>query len=61
MTAAASLAGAWLLIVAAGLYWTARLVHTGNLDAHDLAEKNANHLTFVLPRMSHDALMDGLV
>jgi len=39
MTAAASLAGAWLLIVAAGLYWTARLVHTGNLDAHDLAEK----------------------
>jgi hypothetical protein len=39
MTAAASLAGAWLLIVAAGLYWTARLLHTGNLDAHGRAEK----------------------
>ena len=39
MTAAASLAGAWLLIVAAGLYWTARLLHIGNLDAHGLAEK----------------------
>ncbi|HXW46507.1 MAG TPA: hypothetical protein VEL03_17085 [Streptosporangiaceae bacterium] len=39
MTAAATLAGAWLLIVAAGLYWTARLLHIGNLDAHGLAEK----------------------
>jgi hypothetical protein len=39
MTAAASLAGAWLLIVAAGLYWAARLLHIGNLDAHGLAEK----------------------
>jgi hypothetical protein len=39
MTAAATLAGAWLLIVAAGLYWAARLLHIGNLDAHGLAEK----------------------
>jgi hypothetical protein len=39
MTAAATLAGAWLLIVAAGLYWTARLLHIGNLDAHGLAAK----------------------
>ncbi len=39
MTAAALLAGAWLLIVAAGLGWTARLLHIGNLDARGLAEK----------------------
>lgn len=38
MSAAAALAGAALLI-AAGLAWTARLVHVGNLDALALAEK----------------------
>jgi hypothetical protein len=27
------------VLVAAGLAWTARLVHVSNLDAHDLAEK----------------------
>jgi hypothetical protein len=39
MTAAASLAGASLLIIASGLVWTARLLHVGNLDAHGLAAK----------------------
>jgi len=37
---AAALAGVTVLI-AAGLAWTARLVHIGNLDAHDLAAKLA--------------------
>jgi hypothetical protein len=37
---AAALAGVVLLTVA-GLVWTARLVHVGNLDAQDLAEKVA--------------------
>jgi hypothetical protein len=27
------------MLLAAGLAWTARLVHIGNLDAHDLADK----------------------
>ena len=27
------------MLIAAGLAWTARLVHIGNLDAHDLADK----------------------
>ena len=35
---AAALAGVGVFIVA-GLAWTARLVHIGNLDAHALAEK----------------------
>jgi hypothetical protein len=35
---AAALASVTVLI-AAGLVWTARLVHIGNLDAHDLADK----------------------
>jgi hypothetical protein len=35
---AAALASVTVLI-AAGLAWTARLVHIGNLDAHDLADK----------------------
>jgi hypothetical protein len=35
---AAALAGVTVLITA-GLAWTARLVHIGNLDAHDLADK----------------------
>lgn len=30
-----------LAFIAAGLAWTARLVHIGNLDAHALAEKTA--------------------
>ena len=38
MVLAAALASVTVLI-AAGLAWTARLVHIGNLDAHDLAEK----------------------
>jgi hypothetical protein len=38
--AAAGLAGALLLMIA-GLTWTARLVHVGNLDALALAEKVA--------------------
>lgn len=38
MVLAAALASGTVLI-AAGLAWTARLVHIGNLDAHDLAEK----------------------
>jgi len=37
--AAAALAGGCLLIIAAGLAWTARLVHIGTLDALALAEK----------------------
>jgi hypothetical protein len=37
---AAALVGVTVLI-AAGLAWTARLVHIGNLDAHDLADKLA--------------------
>jgi hypothetical protein len=37
---AAALAGVILLILA-GLTWTARLVHVGNLDAQDLADKVA--------------------
>jgi len=37
--AAAALAGGCLLIIAAGLAWTARLVHVGTLDALALAEK----------------------
>ncbi len=40
MIAAAGLAGALLLMIA-GLTWTARLVHVGNLDALALAEKVA--------------------
>jgi hypothetical protein len=40
---AAALAGVLLLTVA-GLVWTARLVHIGNLDAQDLAEKVASPL-----------------
>ena len=40
MSAAAALAGA-VLFIAAGLVWTARLVHVGNLDAQALAEKTA--------------------
>jgi hypothetical protein len=28
-----------IVLIAAGLAWTARLVHIGNLDAHDLADK----------------------
>ena len=40
MILAAALAGAIVFIVA-GLAWTARLVHIGNLDAHDLADKLA--------------------
>jgi hypothetical protein len=31
-----------ILLTAAGLTWTARLVHIGNLDAQDLAEKIAS-------------------
>jgi hypothetical protein len=38
VSAAAALAGA-VLFIAAGLAWTARLVHVGNLDAQELAEK----------------------
>jgi hypothetical protein len=37
---AAALAGV-VLFIAAGLIWTARLVHVGNLDAQALAEKVA--------------------
>ena len=37
---AVALAGVTLLITA-GLAWTARLVHVGNLDAQDLADKVA--------------------
>jgi ligand-binding SRPBCC domain-containing protein len=37
---AVALAGVVLLITA-GLAWTARLVHVGNLDAQDLADKVA--------------------
>ena len=40
MILAAALAGALVFIVA-GLAWTARLVHVGNLDAQELAEKTA--------------------
>ena len=40
MILAAALAGVVLFIVA-GLAWTARLVHVGNLDAKELAEKVA--------------------
>ena len=39
--AAAALAGGCLLIIAAGLAWTARLVHIGTLDALALADKVA--------------------
>jgi hypothetical protein len=39
--AAAVLAGAVLLMVAAGLGWAARLLHIGGLDAQELAEKLA--------------------
>jgi len=39
MIAAAALAGGCLLIIAAGLAWTARLVRVGTLDALALAEK----------------------
>ena len=35
---AAALTGV-ILFIAAGLIWTARLVHVGNLDAHALADK----------------------
>ena len=38
MVLAAALASV-ILFIAAGLAWTARLVHIGNLDAHDLAAK----------------------
>lgn len=37
---AAALAGV-ILLIAAGLVWTARLVHIGNLDAQALADKLA--------------------
>jgi hypothetical protein len=37
---AAALAGV-ILAIAVGLAWTARLVHIGNLDAQDLADKVA--------------------
>ncbi len=40
MIAAAALAGV-ILFIAAGLLWTARLVHIGNLDMLALAEKTA--------------------
>ena len=40
MTVAAALAGV-VLFIAAGLIWSARLVHVGNLDAQALAEKVA--------------------
>jgi hypothetical protein len=36
------LASAIMLVLAAGLVWTARLVHVGNLDAQALAEKAAS-------------------
>jgi hypothetical protein len=36
------LASAIMLLLAAGLVWTARLVHVGNLDAQALAEKVAS-------------------
>jgi hypothetical protein len=39
--AAAGLAGGCLLIIVAGLAWTARLVHIGTLDALALADKVA--------------------
>jgi hypothetical protein len=39
--AAGALAGACLLIVAAGLAWAARLLRIGRLDAYDLAAKLA--------------------
>jgi hypothetical protein len=38
---AAAISGVLVFIVA-GLAWTARLVHVGNLDAHALAEKAAS-------------------
>ncbi len=41
MIAAAALAGGCLLVIAAGLAWTARLVHIGTLDALALADKVA--------------------
>jgi hypothetical protein len=41
MLFAVTLAGV-ILLMAAGLAWTARLVHIGNLDAHALAEKIAS-------------------
>ena len=41
MIAAAGLAGGCLLIITAGLAWTARLVHIGTLDALALAAKVA--------------------
>lgn len=40
MIAAAALTGV-ILFIAAGLAWTARLIHVGNLDAQALAEKLA--------------------
>jgi len=33
------------VFIAAGLAWTARLVHVGNLDAQELAEKVATPCT----------------
>ncbi len=40
MIVAAALGGV-ILLVATGLAWTARLLHIGNLDAQELAEKAA--------------------
>jgi hypothetical protein len=40
---AAALTGV-VLFVAAGMIWTARLIHVGNLDMHALAEKVATLL-----------------
>ena len=40
MIAAAAVAGV-IVLIAAGLVWTARLVHVGNLDAQALADKLA--------------------
>ena len=37
----AAAVGGVILFMAAGLAWTARLVHVGNLDAQELAEKVA--------------------
>lgn len=39
MTIAAALAGVIVLVAAAALAWTARLVHIGNLDMQALADK----------------------
>ena len=41
MIVAAALTGV-ILFIAAGLIWTARLVHVGNLDAQALADKLDN-------------------